>query len=78
MTETDILNDLLTSNPNDSASKGIILLLRAEMKSEFRTTHTKFGIIETRLDQVEQRLDRIENSLELIAQNVSLLVQDRR
>ncbi len=64
MAETDILQDLLESNPNEPVSKGVVLLLRTEMKSEFRTLR----------QEMDQRFDRLEHSLELIAQNVTTLL----
>jgi predicted nuclease with TOPRIM domain len=89
MTETDILNELLTANPNEYATKGMLLLMRAEMKSEFKAVHTKldqldgrlsnlesrFDNLESRFDQLQGRLDKLEISVEFIAQNVALLVQ---
>ena len=81
MTETDLLNDILTSNPNEPAAKGAVLLLRTEMKSEFKTVGLKFDGIDQKFERIDQRFERIENrldhiddSLELIAQQIAILV----
>lgn len=47
--ETDVLELLLSSDPNGPAKNGAILLLRAETKSGFKAVHQK-------LDRMEQRL----------------------
>ena len=67
MTEVDLINDILSSNPNEPAPKGALLLLRTEMKSEFRDVRTQFN-------EVHQQLGLINRSLDLIAQQVAVLV----
>lgn len=66
--ETTLLNDLATSNPGEPATKGLVLLLRAEMKSEFKAVDLKF-------EQIDKRFEKIDGSLELLAQQVSVLSQ---
>ena len=41
MKEVTILSDLATTNPNQPATNGLVLLLRAETQSEFRTLRTE-------------------------------------
>lgn len=81
MSESDLLNDILSSNPNEPAAKGALLLLRTEMKSEFGEVGRRFDRVDQRLDRVEKRLDehdarfdRIDRSLDLIAQQIGVLV----
>ncbi len=71
MTPSDLLQDLLSSNPNDPASKGSVLLIHAEMRSEFRSLRQD---MDQRFGEVNQRLNRLESSVQLIAENVATLV----
>ena len=70
MAETDLLNDLLSTNPSSPATSGTVLLVRTEMKSEFKTLHTEMG---QRFEKVENRLDKMDSNIELIAQQVAVL-----
>lgn len=81
MSEIDLLNDLLNSNPNAPAAKGEILLLRLEMKSEFKSLRSeldqrfgwidqKFVEVDRRFGRVEQRLDKVEQRLDRIDQRL--------
>ena len=88
MTEVDLLNDILTSNPNEPVAKGVVLLLRTEMKFEFKSVRLKLEQHDQRFDQVDQRLEQIKedfvgvrrqitdmnSSLEMIAQQIAVLV----
>ena len=60
MSQTDIINDLLTGHPNEPASNGVVLLLRAEMKSEFKTVHQKLDQHDARFDAVDKRFDEMD------------------
>jgi len=86
MAEIDLLSNLLSSNPNEPASKGEVLLLRAEMKYEFKTLRLgldqKFAGLDQRFAQIDQRFDRNEGLLrELVrmakatAEQVAILVE---
>lgn len=81
MTEVDLLKDLMNSNPNEPAAKGTVLLLRAEMKSEFKTVREKlelhdrcFEHLNHEFKEVKHEIHTIKNSLELVAQQVAILV----
>ena len=74
MTEVDLLNDILSSNPNEPAPKGALLLLRTEMKAEFRSVKDKLAQHDERFNQHDERFNRLDRSLDLIAQQVAILV----
>ena len=75
MSENELLNNLLSSNPNDPATNGVVLLLRAETKSEFKTMRLRFDKVESRLDKIENRLDKVEGRLDKIETQVTIIAQ---
>lgn len=68
------MNELLTSNPNDYATNGVVLLLRTEMKSEFAKIDQRFAQIDEQLVQVNRSIKDIHGTLDFIAREVSTLV----
>jgi hypothetical protein len=82
MSETDMLHDLLTSDPNEPATKGHLLLFRAEVKSEFKTVRTEIGALSQRMDErfrgVDENFKRIDSSIQLLALEVGKLAQSRK
>jgi predicted nuclease with TOPRIM domain len=90
MAETDLLGNLLSTNPDEPAKNGVVLLLR-EMKSEFKAFRGDFGRLEGRQSKLEDRMEALETrmsglqdgindikkSLELIAQQVVRLLEAR-
>ncbi len=87
--QTDFLDDLLTSHPNEPATKGVVLLLRSEMKSEFKTLRQEFGWLreevgslrqqmgstDQRVSSLEVQFAQFQKSLELVATQVALILQ---
>ena len=78
MSQTDIIHDLLTSNPNEPASNGVVLLLRTEMNSEFKTARQKLEQHDAQFveikDEMRQQFKSIHDSLEMIAQQMAIVV----
>lgn len=81
MSQTDLLADLLSSNPNEPASKGIVLLLRTEMKSEFKAVRAdiaelraELGGVKSDVSTLKSDVAQIKNSLNLVAEQVAYLV----
>ena len=70
----DILNDLLSSNPNEPASQGVILLLRAETKSEFKAMRAEIAQIDQKVGQLDAKVTHMGESVEMIAQQIAVLV----
>ncbi len=55
--EPDMLGDLLTSNPNEVAVKGLVFLLRTEMKQELKVMQSELTAIKARLSQLESGVE---------------------
>ena len=53
---SDLLDDLLSSNPNEPANKGIVLLLRTEIRSDFKSLRTEMN---QRFEQVDPDSSRL-------------------
>ena len=66
MLNTDLLTDLLSTNPNEPATKAVVILLRAEMQSEFK-------LVRSEMNQMESRM---MSSMDLIARQVAKLTTD--
>ncbi len=73
--QTDFLDDLLTSNPNEGATKGLVLLLRTEMKSEFKALRADFQALGSEFQTLKAQVTRVEKSLDLVATQVALILQ---
>ena len=85
---TDILSNLMNSDPNEPATRGELMLMRAETKSEFRTMGSRIDRVEQRLGvlekdvgemkvtikQIQTTLDQVIGSINMIAEQVSVLV----
>jgi hypothetical protein len=75
MSHTDVLNVLLSSDPNEPAVKGELLLLRVEMKAGFRTLENRLENVEKDLGEVKEQLSLNTKSLNLVAEQVLMLVK---
>jgi chromosome segregation ATPase len=64
MVEADILSDLISSNPNEPARNGALLLLRAEMKSEFKIIRSDLALLTGRMDGFESRMDGLGSRMD--------------
>lgn len=73
----NLLDQLDQMDPGAAASNGAVLLLRAELRSDFRILNAKidqmalsmdsrFNQGESRFDRIESRLDRVESKLDRI------------
>lgn len=74
MSDTDLLNDLLMSDPNEPATKGLLLLMRAETKSEFKKVHIELKTIKSEIVDIHTKIDKMDRSIEFIAQQITKLV----
>ena len=74
MSNSDLLNDLLDSDPNEAATKGIILILRAETRSEIKAMRTEF---ERYRDASNARMDKFERSVDAVAQQINKMLSGK-
>jgi chromosome segregation ATPase len=73
MAETDLLSELLHSNPNEPAKNGTVMLLRMETRSEFKALRSEMN---QRFDRIEQIIGIQQGDIGTLKQDVSTLKQD--
>jgi chromosome segregation ATPase len=67
MNMSDIVSDLLSANPNEPASQGAVLLLRNEVRSDFKALRT----------EMDQRFAHVDRTMTSISVQVATLVEQQ-
>jgi septal ring factor EnvC (AmiA/AmiB activator) len=79
MEEVNLLEGMLSSNPNLPAQKGELLILHTEMRSEFRSFRLAIGdfsnAMDRRFEKMADRMDKLNTSTDLIAQTLAGQIQ---
>ena len=73
------LNDLASANPNQPATNGVVLLVRAELKSEIRSEvgslrtemNQRFSEVNQRFEMMDQKFEEMNRKLDDVKQTVS-------
>lgn len=76
MAAPDLLNDLLSSDPNEPATKGVVLLLRAEMKSEFKAVRSDLELVKQDVAVLKQDVAELKQDVAELKQDVAMIKTD--